>query len=95
MSSAEMLPRVLSVNKFNFLVQVHKYDRVVVGGSAHTVTPGGYTMGGGHSPISRTFGLAVDNLLEIQVNISLYRTSYSNTTCILPVWEYIMKTIDS
>ncbi|KAK7091976.1 uncharacterized protein [Littorina saxatilis] len=38
--------------------------RVIVGGSAHTVAMGGYTQGGGHSPICRTLGLAVDNLLE-------------------------------
>jgi len=41
--------------------------RVIVGGSAHTVAMGGYTQGGGHSPISRTFGLAVDNLLEAEI----------------------------
>uniref|UniRef100_A0A2C9KXU7 FAD-binding PCMH-type domain-containing protein n=1 Tax=Biomphalaria glabrata TaxID=6526 RepID=A0A2C9KXU7_BIOGL len=41
--------------------------RVVVGGSAHTVCMGGYTQGGGHSPISRKFGLAVDNLLEATI----------------------------
>ena len=38
--------------------------RVVVGGSAHTVAMGGYTQGGGHSPICRSLGLAVDNLLQ-------------------------------
>ncbi|XP_033726808.1 VAO-type flavoprotein oxidase VAO615-like [Pecten maximus] len=43
------------------------HDRVVVGGSAHTVTVGGYTLGGGHSPMSRMFGLAVDNLLEVEL----------------------------
>ena len=55
-----------------FTRQVDKYDRVVVGGSAHNVTSGGYTMGGGHSPISRSLGLAVDNVLEIQVLIVQY-----------------------
>ncbi|XP_045170606.2 uncharacterized protein LOC123533020 [Mercenaria mercenaria] len=43
------------------------YNRTIVGGSAHTVTPGGYTLGGGHSPISRSLGYSVDNVLEIQV----------------------------
>ncbi|KAL8591780.1 hypothetical protein ACOMHN_032322 [Nucella lapillus] len=38
--------------------------RVIIGGSAHTVGMGGYTMGGGHSPMCRKLGLAVDNLLE-------------------------------
>ena len=28
---------------------------------------GGYTLGGGHSPIGRKFGLAVDNLLEVEM----------------------------
>ncbi|WAR20986.1 ZEB1-like protein [Mya arenaria] len=38
-------------------------------GSARTVTPGvgGYTLGGGHSPVSRSLRYAVDNLLEAQV----------------------------
>ncbi|KAK3607173.1 hypothetical protein CHS0354_004437 [Potamilus streckersoni] len=40
--------------------RVQSVDRVVVGGSSHTVSPGGYTLGGGHSPISRSFGLASD-----------------------------------
>ncbi|XP_060598787.1 uncharacterized protein LOC132752478 [Ruditapes philippinarum] len=44
-----------------------EYNRTIVGGSAHTVTPGGYTIGGGHSPISRSLGYAVDNVLEVQV----------------------------
>ena len=41
-----------------------KHNLVVLGGSAHTVSPSGYTMGGGHGPITRTLGLAVDNVLE-------------------------------
>lgn len=28
---------------------------------------GGYTLGGGHSPISRMYGLAVDNLVEVEM----------------------------
>ncbi|XP_062580679.1 uncharacterized protein LOC134242594 [Saccostrea cucullata] len=47
--------------------EVDKVNRVIVGGSAHTVCMGGYTLGGGHSPMSRTFGLAVDNLLEVEM----------------------------
>ncbi|WAR20954.1 hypothetical protein MAR_014928 [Mya arenaria] len=31
---------------------------------------GGYTLGGGHSPLSRSLGYAVDNLLEAQVVFS-------------------------
>lgn len=41
--------------------------RVVIGGSAHTVAMGGYTQGGGHSPMARKYGLAVDNLLEATI----------------------------
>ncbi|KAK6167986.1 hypothetical protein SNE40_021900 [Patella caerulea] len=45
--------------------EVDKYGhRVVVGGSDHNIGMGGYTQGGGHSPVSRSLGLAVDNLLE-------------------------------
>ncbi|XP_076083871.1 uncharacterized protein LOC143054716 [Mytilus galloprovincialis] len=47
--------------------ELDKVDRVMIGGSAHTVAIGGYTLGGGHSPISRMYGLAVDNLLEVEM----------------------------
>ncbi|XP_061190264.1 uncharacterized protein LOC133198134 [Saccostrea echinata] len=47
--------------------EVDKYGRVVVGGSAHTVGMGGYTLGGGHSPICRFYGMAIDNLLEVEM----------------------------
>ncbi|KAL5009961.1 hypothetical protein ScPMuIL_012266 [Solemya velum] len=47
--------------------EVDTHGRVVLGGSAHTVSPGGYTLGGGHSPISRSLGLAVDNVLEFEM----------------------------
>lgn len=44
-----------------------KLNRVVLGASAKTVSPAGYTLGGGHSPISRSLGLAVDNVLEFEM----------------------------
>ena len=47
--------------------QVEKYNRIVVGGAAHTVALGGYTLGGGHSYVGRKYGLAVDNLLEVEM----------------------------
>ena len=56
-----------------------------MGGSAHTVSMGGYTLGGGHSPISRKFGAAVDNLLEVEMvtaNGSLVYANASSTTVI-------------
>jgi len=45
--------------------ETHEYNRSIVGGSAYTVSMGGYTLGGGHSPIGRKFGMAVDNLLWV------------------------------
>ncbi|KAJ6530304.1 hypothetical protein B0H19DRAFT_1192769 [Mycena capillaripes] len=43
----------------------NKSDITVVGGTAQTVSSaGGYLMGGGHSLLSRHFGLAVDNVLQ-------------------------------
>ena len=45
-----------------------------IGGTGPTVSPAGFTMGGGYSLISRTFGLGADNVLEIQVFFSMYRT---------------------
>ncbi|XP_055997201.1 uncharacterized protein LOC125647930 isoform X2 [Ostrea edulis] len=47
--------------------EVDKYKRVIVGGSAQTVGMGGYTLGGGHSPICRSYGMAIDNLLEVEM----------------------------
>ncbi|KAL5020890.1 hypothetical protein ScPMuIL_000045 [Solemya velum] len=47
--------------------EVDTNGRVILGGSTHTVSPGGYTLGGGHSPVSRTLGLAVDNVLEFEM----------------------------
>ncbi|WEW60423.1 hypothetical protein PRK78_005909 [Emydomyces testavorans] len=41
---------------------------IVVGGSARTVgAAGGYLTGGGHSPFAHFYGLAVDNLLEVNL----------------------------
>ncbi|KAF7375909.1 FAD-binding domain-containing protein [Mycena sanguinolenta] len=43
----------------------NRSDIVVVGGTGQTVSSaGGYLMGGGHSPLSRHYGLAVDNVLQ-------------------------------
>ncbi len=40
---------------------------MVIGGSGPSVGPGGWTAGGGHSPVTRTLGLGVDNVLEIEM----------------------------
>ncbi|XP_050397596.1 uncharacterized protein LOC126815736 [Patella vulgata] len=45
--------------------EVDKYQRVIVGGADPSVGMGGYSQGGGHSPISTSLGLAVDHLLEV------------------------------
>lgn len=60
--------------------ELDDYDRVIVGGSAHSVAQGGYTQGGGHSPICRSFGLAVDNVLEMTVVTSDGRIVTVNST---------------
>ncbi|KAK3091880.1 hypothetical protein FSP39_023400 [Pinctada imbricata] len=63
--------------------EVDKYDRVIVGGSAHTVSMGGYTLGGGHSPMCRMLGMAVDNLLEVEMvsaNGSIVRATANYTS---------------
>ncbi|KAL4221409.1 hypothetical protein ACF0H5_019667 [Mactra antiquata] len=65
--------------------ETNKVGRVIVGGSAHTVSMGGYTLGGGHSPIGRKFGMAVDNLLEVDMvttNGSFVRANENGTTFI-------------
>eukprot|EP01084_Bolivina_argentea_P177805 307478_1 len=65
---------------------VDKYNRIIIGGSDATVGPGGYTTGGGHSPLSPYYGLSVDYILEYymidaQSNIiHVYNTSALNKT---------------
>ena len=49
---------------------------------------GGYTLGGGHSPIGRKFGLAIDNLLEVEMvtaNGTLVYATETETTYVDPV----------
>ena len=41
-----------------------RYNLIAVGGSTHTISPGGWTLDGGHSPITRMLGLGVDQVLE-------------------------------
>lgn len=43
---------------------------VVVGGSDGSVGIGGWTMGGGHSALSRLYGLGVDNVVEFEVVVA-------------------------
>ncbi|QGI87422.1 hypothetical protein CEK25_002378 [Fusarium fujikuroi] len=44
-----------------------KYDHVIVSGNDATVGLGGHIQGGGHGPLSSTFGLAVDNMYKVRV----------------------------
>lgn len=42
-------------------------NRTVVGGTGRTVSVGGYLTGGGHSILSPRYGLATDQVLELEV----------------------------
>ncbi|KAK3087735.1 hypothetical protein FSP39_009946 [Pinctada imbricata] len=70
----------------NVYTEVDKYYRVFVGGNSGSVCVGGYTLGGGTSPLSRKLGLAVDNLLEVEM------VTYNGTTVVANA--QLTKTID-
>lgn len=53
---------MIEINKFAAMRNV-----VTVSGGAATVGIGGYLTGGGHGAISSTFGLAADQILEIEL----------------------------
>lgn len=61
----------MTVGAGNQLAQVYsaakEHDLVVVGGAEPSVGIGGYLTGGGHSPLGAKFGLAADNVLEMEV----------------------------
>jgi FAD/FMN-containing dehydrogenase len=42
-------------------------NRTIVGGGGKTVSVGGYLTGGGHSLLSSWYGLAADQVLEMEV----------------------------
>lgn len=44
-----------------------KHNQTVVGGGGKTVSAAGYISGGGHSVLAPRYGLAADNVLEMQV----------------------------
>jgi FAD/FMN-containing dehydrogenase len=44
-----------------------KHDAVVVAGSAQDVGIMGWFTGGGHGPLSSTYGMGADNVLQIQI----------------------------
>ncbi|KAB5515482.1 hypothetical protein GE09DRAFT_1159764 [Coniochaeta sp. 2T2.1] len=56
------------VQAMELLAAAAAEGRVVVSGQCPTVgLAGGYTQGGGHSPLSTNFGLSADNTLEFEV----------------------------
>ena len=47
--------------------EAHLRNLTIVGGGAGTVGIGGYLTGGGHSALSSTYGLAADQVLEMEI----------------------------
>ncbi|CAH1789122.1 unnamed protein product [Owenia fusiformis] len=54
-------------NMGEIFAEVDRYGLVAVGGNAHGVSVSGWTLGGGHSQLSRKYGLGVDNVLSFEV----------------------------
>lgn len=54
-------------NMYSLYTTAGEHGTAIVGGGAKTVSVGGYLSGGGHGMLSPEFGLAVDNVLEIEV----------------------------
>lgn len=51
----------------NIYAAAHARGLTLVGGTGDTIGLGGYLTGGGHSPLSAMLGLAVDQVLEMEV----------------------------
>ena len=67
--------------------------RVVVSGHAANVGIVGWSMGGGHSPLGPTYGLGVDQILEVEVigpDGSLIIANGQGTTSYSP-GEYVLR----
>lgn len=47
--------------------QAHLRNLTIVSGGAGTVGLGGYLTGGGHAALSSTYGMAADQVLEMQI----------------------------
>ncbi|CAH1780238.1 unnamed protein product, partial [Owenia fusiformis] len=65
-SGASMIAQT-GINWGSLYEQIDSYGLMAVGGSSHGVAMGGWFMGGGHSPITRSYGLGVDNILSYRV----------------------------
>lgn len=61
----------LTVGGGTSLEEIYKYtdayNSTVVGGTGKSVSVGGYVTGGGHGVLGPKYGLAADNVLEIEV----------------------------
>lgn len=47
--------------------QAHLRNLTVTSGGAQTVGVGGYLTGGGHAALSSTYGMAADQVLEMEI----------------------------
>jgi FAD/FMN-containing dehydrogenase len=52
---------------YNLYKATDKRGSVVVGGGCRTVSVGGFVPGGGHGLLTTDFGLAADNVLQVEV----------------------------
>ena len=59
----------------------HLQNVTFVGGTGDTIGLGGYLTGGGHSPLSAFYGLAADQVLEMQVVLASGEVVIANEKC--------------
>ena len=52
---------------YDIYVAADRYNQTIVGGGGKTVGIGGYVTGGGHSMLAPRYGLAADNVLEMEI----------------------------
>ncbi|KAK5999244.1 VAO-type flavoprotein oxidase [Cladobotryum mycophilum] len=52
---------------YDIYVAADKHQQTIVGGGGKTVGVGGYLTGGGHSLLAPRYGLAADNVLELEI----------------------------
>lgn len=52
---------------WDLYVALDAYKQTVVGGGSKTVSAGGYISGGGHSILSPRYGMAADQVIEMEV----------------------------
>lgn len=66
---------------FEIYAAAAKYNLTVVGGGDMNVGIGGWITGAGHSPISSTYGLGADQILEMEVVTADGRFLTINENC--------------